>query len=129
MAGAALRRFRRGFGFGGLLLRLARAGRTQSDKCGHEDRKLLRKFSLHWLRKTDRYRMCRRRGKVKSLGGLLDRAMLVTGSPLRHRRRASPAAKSVGEPIQIQIDHRRGEQSERLTDQQSTHHGIAERPA
>src|SRR5258708_833224 len=75
------------------------------------------------------FRMCRWAANVKSLGGLLDRALLACGAFLIAISRLPPVRKRVGELVEIEIHHRCCEQRERLTDDQATDHRVAERLA
>src|SRR3982074_1076097 len=74
-------------------------------------------------------RMCRYAANVKSLGGLLDRALLARGSFLIAISRSPPVRKRVREPVEIEIHHRRCEQRQRLADDQAADHRVAERLA
>src|SRR3984893_18540953 len=79
--------------------------------------------------KRTNLRMCRYAFKVKSLGGLLDRTLLVRVRFMIGFVRSSPAGKGIGKPVEIEIHHRRIEQCQRLADDQAADHRIAERLA
>src|SRR3981189_81486 len=72
-------------------------------------------------------RMCRYAANVKSLGGLLDRALLARRSFLIAISRLPPVRKRVREPVEIEIHHRGCEQRERLADDQAADHRAAAR--
>src|SRR5205085_11673230 len=56
--------------------------------------------------------------------GLFRRLLRFVWMALVASRRASPARERLGEPVEIEIDHRRGEQRQRLADDEAADHGI-----
>src|SRR6185437_4044679 len=80
------------------------------------------------LRLRPRSKLRRRPCLFDSLGSFLDRAAFVAFEGVFGLRTA-PARKGVGEPVEIEIDHRRREQGQRLADDPPADHGIAERLA
>src|SRR3982074_3858993 len=72
-------------------------------------------------------RMCRYAANVKSLGGLLDRALLARRSFLIAISRSPPVRKRIREPVEIEIHHRGCEQRERLADDQAADHRVPRR--
>ena len=68
-------------------------------------------------------------GSRTSLGGLLDRAVRSVVPVEVGGSRSSPAGKRVRELVEIEIDHRRREQGQRLADEQAADHRVAERLA